>query len=73
MSGKLSKEDYEHFVPEVERLIEQEGKIRLLFEMHDFHGWKGARYGKTSNSISNISPTSNVWPWSARRSDYSAS
>jgi hypothetical protein len=39
-SGKLSKEDYEHFVPEVERLIEQEGKIRLLFEMHDFHGWE---------------------------------
>jgi hypothetical protein len=39
-SGKLSKEDYEHFVPEVERLIEHEGKIRLLFEMHDFHGWQ---------------------------------
>jgi len=39
-SGKLSKEDYEHFLPEVERLIEQEGKIRLLFEMHDFHGWE---------------------------------
>lgn len=39
-SNKLSKEDYEHFVPEVERLIKQEGKIRLLFEMHDFHGWE---------------------------------
>jgi hypothetical protein len=39
-TGKLSKADYEHFVPEVERLIKQEGKIRLLFEMHDFHGWE---------------------------------
>jgi hypothetical protein len=39
-SGKLSKEDYERFVPEVERLIKEEGKIRLLFEMRDFHGWE---------------------------------
>lgn len=39
-SNKLSQEDYEHFVPEVERLIEAQGKIRLLFEMHDFHGWE---------------------------------
>lgn len=39
-SNKLTKEDYEHFIPEVERLIKQEGKIRLLFEMHDFHGWE---------------------------------
>jgi hypothetical protein len=27
-------------VPEVERLIDQAGKIRILFEMVDFHGWK---------------------------------
>jgi hypothetical protein len=39
-SGKLSKEDYGHFVPVVERLIKQNGKIRVLFEMHDFHGWE---------------------------------
>jgi hypothetical protein len=39
-SGKLSKEDYERFLPEVERLIKQEQKIRLLFEMCDFHGWE---------------------------------
>ena len=38
-SGKLSQEDYDHFVPEVDRLI-REGKIRLLFEMQDFHGWE---------------------------------
>lgn len=37
--GKLHKEDYEHFVPEVEALIRQHGKIRMLVDMHDFHGW----------------------------------
>ena len=40
VNNKLSKEDYEHFVPKVERLIEQFGKIRVLFEMYNFHGWK---------------------------------
>ena len=38
-TGKLTKEDYERFVPELERLVKQHGKIRVLFEMHDFHGW----------------------------------
>ena len=39
LTGKLAKEDYNHFVPAVERLVKQHGKIRLLVEMHDFHGW----------------------------------
>ena len=39
LSGKLDKEDYQHFVPEVERLVKKYGKIRMLVEMHDFHGW----------------------------------
>jgi hypothetical protein len=39
MTGKLDKEDYEHFVPSLERLIKEHGKIRILVEMHDFHGW----------------------------------
>ena len=39
VSGKLSKDDYEHFAPEAERLIAQHGKINILLEMHDFHGW----------------------------------
>jgi len=38
-TGKLSKENYEQFVPEFERLVQKCGKIRVLFEMHDFHGW----------------------------------
>ena len=39
LTGKVAKEDYEHFVPVVERLVKDHGKIRLLVEMHDFHGW----------------------------------
>jgi SpoIIAA-like len=39
ISGKLKVEDYDQFVPAVERLFKQHGKIRLLVEMHDFHGW----------------------------------
>jgi len=39
-SGKLTKNDYEHFVPEFEKWIEQHGKIRVLFDMQDFHGWR---------------------------------
>jgi hypothetical protein len=42
VSGKLTHEDYEQFVPEFERLIREHGKIRILFEMHDFHGWEFA-------------------------------
>jgi len=39
VSGKLTAEDYKLFVPEIERHIEEHGKIRILFEMRDFHGW----------------------------------
>ena len=39
LSGKLTKEDYQHFVPAVERLIKQHGKLRMVVQMHDFHGW----------------------------------
>lgn len=35
----LKTEDYEHFVPEVDRLIKVHGKINILFDMHDFRGW----------------------------------
>jgi len=38
-TGKLTKADYEHLVPEFERLLAQKGKLRVLFDMRDFHGW----------------------------------
>jgi hypothetical protein len=40
VSGKLVHEDYQRFVPEFDRLVEEHGKIRVLFEMVDFHGWQ---------------------------------
>lgn len=42
VSGKLEKTDYEHFVPEFERLARQHGKLRVLFEMTGFHGWEAS-------------------------------
>jgi len=40
LSGKISKEDYERLAPELERLIQRYGKIRVLVIMRDFHGWR---------------------------------
>jgi hypothetical protein len=40
VTGKLSKEDYKSFVPKVEELILKFGKIRVVLEMRDFHGWE---------------------------------
>ena len=51
LTGKLVKQDYEHFSPEVARLIGQHGKIRILVQMHDFHGetmgalWEDIKFG----------------------------
>jgi len=40
VSGKLTGEDYNHFVPAIDALIQKAGKIKILFIMHDFHGWE---------------------------------
>lgn len=42
VTGKLSKEDYEILVPAVDEVIKEHGKIRIFFEMVDFHGWEMA-------------------------------
>lgn len=39
MTGKLHASDYEHFVPLVEQAILKHGKVRVLMQMHNFHGW----------------------------------
>ncbi|MDD5035498.1 MAG: STAS/SEC14 domain-containing protein [Methylococcaceae bacterium] len=39
LSGKLVEEDYAYFVPAVEKLVKEHGKIRMLVDLHDFHGW----------------------------------
>ena len=44
VSGKLAKADYEHFVPEFERLVRLHGKLRVLFDMAGFHGWTAGAF-----------------------------
>lgn len=39
VSGKLVKADYAEFVPAFDQAIKEHGKVRVLFEMEDFHGW----------------------------------
>ena len=39
VSGKLTKADYEHFVPEFEQLVQEHGKLRVLFDMIGLQGW----------------------------------
>jgi len=40
VSGKLTYEDYQNFLPKFEESLKQRGELRVLFEMSDFHGWK---------------------------------
>jgi hypothetical protein len=40
VSGTLAPQDYDCFVPEFERLGKEHGKIRVLFDIVDFHGWR---------------------------------
>lgn len=39
LSGKLHDEDYKKFVPLVDAEIAKNGKVNLLSQFHDFHGW----------------------------------
>jgi hypothetical protein len=39
MTGKLHDEDYKKFVPVIDAAVARQGKIRLLAQFHDFHGW----------------------------------
>jgi hypothetical protein len=39
MSGKLHREDYEHFMIEFDRLVKTLGKLRVLIVMKNFEGW----------------------------------
>jgi hypothetical protein len=39
LHGKLTRADYEVFVPDTEKAIREYGKVRILVTMHDFHGW----------------------------------
>ena len=39
IGGKLHTADYKLFVPTVEKSIHEHGKVRMLVQMHNFHGW----------------------------------
>jgi hypothetical protein len=52
ITGKLEKEDYEFFVPEIDQQIERYGKVNMLLELIDFHGWTaGAAWEDTKFGI----------------------
>ena len=56
VTGKLVAADYEHFVPEFERLVAIQGKLRVLFDMEDFHGWTaGAVWQDTKFALHHFS------------------
>ncbi len=38
-SGKLTHDDYQAFTARFDRLLKQHGRVNVLFEMVDFHGW----------------------------------
>lgn len=39
MSGKLHDADYKQFVQLVDAEIARDGKVNVLAQFHDFHGW----------------------------------
>lgn len=41
VSGKLVDADFRRLEPAFSRLAHQQGKLRVLLKMIDFHGWEG--------------------------------
>jgi hypothetical protein len=39
LSGKLHDADYQNFVPMIDGAVAKQGKVRMLAQFHDFHGW----------------------------------
>lgn len=39
ISGKLTREDYDLFVPQLEKLMHAEQNLSMLVELRDFYGW----------------------------------
>lgn len=52
ITGKLEKEDYDIFVPEIDQQIKKFGKVNMLLELIDFHGWTtGAAWEDTKFGV----------------------
>ena len=49
--GTITPADYDEIVPEIEELVRQEGSIRMLMDMKEFHGatvkawWSDLKFG----------------------------
>ena len=39
VTGRLTKDAYDAFLPMTEEKISEFGKVRMLVVLHDFHGW----------------------------------
>src|SRR5215510_13995028 len=39
LSGKLHDADYAQFVPAIDAALATGSKVRLMAQLHDFHGW----------------------------------
>ena len=39
LQGKLHKEDYQRFAPQIEQMIQRHGKLRMLVDTTGFEGW----------------------------------
>lgn len=56
VSGKLTKDDYEVFVPEIDKEIERHDEVRILFDMVGLRGWTlGALFEDTKFAIKHYS------------------
>lgn len=56
ITGRLSREDYEVFAPQVERLMENYEGLNLLVELLDFEGWTaGALWEDTKFAAAHFS------------------
>jgi hypothetical protein len=61
VNGKLTHEDYERFGPKVEQMVKLHGKIRVLFDMIDFHGWEApALWDDTKFTFKHFSHISHI-------------
>ncbi len=39
-AGRLTHDDYQEFLPKLEEIIKREGRISVLLELENFHGWE---------------------------------
>src|SRR4051812_22747607 len=61
LTGKLSRRDYETLDPMVEEMVREHGKIRVLLEMSDFHGWElGAAWEDTKFTFRHFNDISRI-------------